>query len=265
MTAETPLVGEPPAEVPLENAPIVGVVAQLRFPPVVSIANMGFIGPFQESIRGDYGELQQETLRAPSFQASSATITNQAAIVWRFTDADHDWRVSLGVDNIALDTGRYTSRDDFLQRFDVLVRALSDHIKPKRVQRLGIRYINRVFGEPADVSGLFRAEVGSVMASPLGRAVQHTVTDSVFALPEDEGMLRTRWGWIPAGATIDPAVVAVADRGSFLLDLDAFDDAQQALDAHRVAQQATAWSKRIYSVFRWAVTDDFLRHHGGQP
>ena len=61
---ETPLKGPPPAEVPLENAPLVRVIAQVRYPLIASVENRSFIGPFQEAIRDDYPTLRPEESRS---------------------------------------------------------------------------------------------------------------------------------------------------------------------------------------------------------
>ena len=37
--------GDPVAEIPLPEAPLIAVVAQIRFPPIVSITREEFIGP----------------------------------------------------------------------------------------------------------------------------------------------------------------------------------------------------------------------------
>lgn len=54
MPAFNPFGAPGPDEVPLERAPLVRVIAQLRFPPIVSLGRADFIGPFQEAIRSRY-------------------------------------------------------------------------------------------------------------------------------------------------------------------------------------------------------------------
>ena len=46
-TLMNPLVGSPPAEVPLTDPPLVRVIAQVRFPTILSVENAEFIAPFQ--------------------------------------------------------------------------------------------------------------------------------------------------------------------------------------------------------------------------
>ena len=55
-----PFVAALPAEVPLKDAPLVRVIAQIRFPEILSIEQRDFVAPFQEAIRGTYSVLRQE-------------------------------------------------------------------------------------------------------------------------------------------------------------------------------------------------------------
>jgi uncharacterized protein (TIGR04255 family) len=70
---------------------------------------------------------------------------------------------------------------------------------------------------------------------------------------------------VPAQGTVDPAAVDAIDEPSWLLDIDAFQAETRALDVEAAVRQARGLAERIYSVFRWAVTDEFLRRYGGQP
>ena len=58
-----PLVASPPSEIPLRNAPLVRVIAQVRFPLIASIDKRGFIAAFQEGLRDTYPVLRQETIQ----------------------------------------------------------------------------------------------------------------------------------------------------------------------------------------------------------
>ena len=47
-------------EVPLARAPLVNVIAQVRFPAVMKIEDSAFVANFQEAIRKDYPILRPE-------------------------------------------------------------------------------------------------------------------------------------------------------------------------------------------------------------
>lgn len=262
---ETPLTGKPPPEVPLSNAPLVRVVAQVRFPLVASVEKRDFIAPFQETIRAEYPVLRPEESRSVVL-GLQGVMEARANTVWRFRDAIGAWRVTLAPDFLALETGRYTSRDDFLDRLERVLDALVAHVDPKVMDRLGVRYIDRVAGDNlSELRQLVRPEVCGVLSTPLASHVLHSISEAVFVLPDNAGQVMTRWGLVPARGTVDPAAVDPIDEPTWLLDIDAFHAETRELEVAVAVQQARGFAERIYSIFRWAVTDEFLRRYGGQP
>jgi len=90
----------------------------------------------------------------------------------------------------------------------------------------------------------------------------HAVSDTLF---QTEGaQVRTRWGSLPAGTTIDPGIEP-AREPSFILDLDMFSTAPMPFDVVQVVTEAERFAERLYTIFRWAVTDRFLARYGGTP
>ena len=163
---QRPLTGPPPADVPLSNAPLVRVIAQVRFPLVASVEKRDFIAPFQEAIRSEYPVLRPEQSRSVVL-GQQGVMDARATTVWRFHDASSAWRVTLAPDFLALETGRYTSRDDFLDRLKRVLDALVAHVNPKVIDRLGVRYIDRVAGDNLkDLPQLVRPEVCGVLSTP---------------------------------------------------------------------------------------------------
>jgi uncharacterized protein (TIGR04255 family) len=258
---DDPLVSPPPLEVPLCNAPLVRVIAQVRFPLVVSVGQRDFVAPFQEAIRSAYPVLRQEKtqgfLMTP---AGPAPVEPQAA--WRFTDMDGRWRVSLSPDFLALETTAYTSRTDFVRRLKDVVTALDQHIAPKLVDRLGIRFIDRVSGAAVDdIAKLVRPEVRGIAGTSSAGHAQQTLTESLFST--EGALLVARWGLLPPGQTVDPAAIEQSSERSWILDFDMFSAAPFPFSTDRIINTTTQFSERIYCFFRWAVTDDFLRRYGG--
>jgi uncharacterized protein (TIGR04255 family) len=263
-TPHTPLSGPPPTEVPLATPPLVRVIAQVRFPVIASVEKREFIAPFQESIRKEYPVLRPEQNRSvvlgPDGVRDARTTT-----AWRFHDVGSAFRVTLAPDFLSLETDRYTSRDDFLARFRRVLMALEEHVDPKVIDRLGVRYIDRVTGANlSDLPALVRPEVSGVLSTPLAELLRHALSEHVFVLPDGAGLVTARWGLVPSRSTVDPAAVEPIEEPSWLLDIDAFQRDTRALDVNTTITQARGFAERIYSIFRWAVTDEFLRRYGGQ-
>lgn len=262
------MAGPPPTEVPLTDPPLVRVIAQVRFPLIASLEKREFIAPFQEAIRGSYPVLRPEESRGVVF-GPQGVADARSNTSWRFMEASGAWRVTLAPDFIALDTTRYSSRDDFMRRLEVVLQALKDHVDPKVVDRLGVRYIDRVSGEHlTDLPQLFRPEVAGILGSPLAEHAHQAISENVLVLPEDEGQVTVRWGLLPAQSTVDPGGLDPIDEPSWILDTDAFQSFPargRELSVSSVVAKARGFAERNYSVFRWAVTDEFLRRYGGEP
>ncbi len=266
-TLQNPLIGPPPAEVPLPQAPLERVIAQVRFPPVVALAEPGpLVARFQEAIRADYPVLREEHSIAVQI-GSQGVISEQSGQVWQFHAVDGSWYAALGAEFLALVCSRYTSRADFFRRWLRLLAALGETINPAQVDRLGVRYVDRLrLPAPTQLGGLVRKELAGVLDTELAQHTYIGLSEHVFELPEDPGArLRARWGWLPARQTYEAMVVAPDPSGSWLLDLDAFRGATEGYDAVELCDASRAFAERIYTFFRWSVTDDFLRRFGGQP
>lgn len=263
-TAHDPLIALPPPEVPLPAAPLVRVIAQLRFPAILSVEKREFIAPFQEAIRKTYPVLRAEQTQGFVLgpQGLSPAPTER---VWRFNDVDGMWRVSLAPEFVALETTNYSSRDDFLKRFAATVQALQQHFDPKTMDRIGVRYIDRVTGLAfSEIRRLVRPEVLGVLGSPAARHARHTLSESLFEVPGVGAELQARWGTMPVGGSMDPAAIEPIDEPSWILDLDMFRKASVPFDPEQVLDDTRTFTERLYTFFRWAVTSDFLAHYGGK-
>lgn len=185
-------------------------------------------------------------------------------IAWRFGDTDGHWRVSLSPDFLALETTKYVSRSDFFGRLKAVAQALDEHIEPAQVDRLGVRYIDRITGAAVDdIAKLVRPEVRGITGTIAATHAAHALSESMFDV--EGARVLARWGFLPPGATVDPAAIEPAKEKSWILDLDMFSAAPMPFVVDRVVEQAQHYAERIYTIFRWAVTDGFLVRYGGKP
>jgi uncharacterized protein (TIGR04255 family) len=262
---DNPLIAPLPPEVPLPNAPLVRVIGQVRFPPVLSVEKRDFVAPFQEAIRGTYPVLRPEQAQGIVL-GPEGMVPGPKQVAWRFSDVPGAWRVSVTPEFVAIETTAYTSRSDFLSRLEFVLDAVADHVKPALVQRLGVRYVDRVTGDAlADIRQLVRREVLGIVGVPFAREVRHSVTQTAFALPGAKEQIMARWGLVPPGASIDPTAIEPIEQPSWMLDLDMFSNEEAPFVPKEIVGAARRYCERLYAVFRWAVEDDFLRRFGGTP
>ena len=270
-TIDTPF-GDPVASIPLPNAPLRLVIAQVRFPAILAIDGGGeLVASFQERIRETYPVMQQ-ALEAGITLISSpgeATLVPQplTGVLWRFTSNDHPWQVSLSRNFVALQTEHYTDRADLVTRLGRVLDALAASIKPRVCDRVGVRYSSAVVDESllSRLSHLVRPEIlGATGVTTGDEEVRrlHAVTDSMYELPG--ALLRGRWGIIPPGTTID-ASMTPATVDSFFLDVDVFSTAPTDFEPELVLERVRDFCNRQYRFFRWVVTPEYLAAYGAQP
>ena len=261
MSTTDPLVAPPPQEVPLTRAPLVRVLAQVRFPPIPGIGNRDSIGSFQKQIRDTFPVVRPGKTLA--FVVSPfGMMQDSTEPVWRFLDLSGDWRVSLAPDFLALETTKYTSRSDFFEKFRIVLGALA-HLDPQVIDRIGIRYIDRVVGlELSDIAKLVKPEVLGVGGLPFASASLQSLSETLFAI--QDAQLLARWGKLPANATVDPNALEPIGEPSWILDLDMFSSfPPRPFKMEEILSEARSYSEKLYGMFRWVVTDEFLKRYGG--
>ena len=253
-----------PSEIPLPRAPLVRVLCQIRFPAVLSVESQEFVAPFQEELRQQYPILRQEQSTGLAI-GPSGVVPAKSETAWRFHDLANDWRVSLSPTFVALETTKYPGRQAFLERLLAVVVAAERHVKLAVVDRIGLRYLDRLSEEAMQkLPELVRPEILGIAATEVNAQVSHSVTETVFEVGSAQMM--ARWGQIPAMATMDPDLMQPIDRPSWILDLDIFTKEGEATSfiANDVLTKVRGFAERIHSVFRWCVTEEFLRYYGGE-
>ena len=262
--AESPFPTSPAPEIPLPDAPLVRVLAQIRYSPIASLTRMAFIAPFQEALRDRYPTMDEQ--RGVQLVFGPEGVTQSAGDrQWRLNSDDKQWNVVLAPSFVSLETTRYDSRNDFVARITEIAAALRSVVGEVSIERLGVRYTDRLIGDRATVllPQLVRHEVLGLSIANLDAAeVQAAVAQAEFQLADGSAMT-TRCGLLPPGSTLTPDVQPV-DEPSWVLDLDAA-ASELRLSEDVVREAAERLCMHAYDFFRWAVTDEFIRIHGGDP
>ena len=250
-----------PKEVPLPKAPLVRVLAQIRFPEILAIENKELVAAFQEDLRSTYPVLRQEQTAGVALGPSGLTPTK--AIAWRFSDLENTWRVTLTTGFVSLETTAYLSRRDFLVRLRAVCAAMEKHVQPKLVDRIGVRYVDRLVGNALPIlSQLIQPPVLGIVGTSLGNSALHSLQETLFTL--SSGQLLARWGLLPADLTTDPGVMDASPERSWILDLDMFGGEASPFNVDKLVQSVGSYAEQIHAFFRWATTPEFLKHYGGK-
>jgi uncharacterized protein (TIGR04255 family) len=245
----------------------VRVLGQVKFPRIAKLSEESYIANFQEAIRQDYPHFESEVIQGVELNLVGPALQHRVttATVWRFFDKNRIVRVTLGADAITLETAKYVSRDDFLQRMKGILEALAISIRPSHVQRVGFRYVDRIEGELnlSALKDLVHQELLNVLQPDLMKHIDISMTE--LTSTTKEGKLIARYGLSPAGFSHDPDMAPPVGGPSWVLDVDSFSTACEGsnFDADMLCGELDKVAARAYAFFRWSVTSEFLRRFGG--
>jgi uncharacterized protein (TIGR04255 family) len=259
-----PLGGPPPAEISLPRAPLARVVAQVRFPGLLKIENRDVVSAFQEAIRREYPLFEQASSQQIQVEIGPGgpSVKQVPGSLWRFQDARKNWRLSLSSDSMSLEVESYTSRGDFLARWNSLLQAAEAAFDPQIVLRIGMRYIDRVTDAPLQtIDQMVHTDVLGFAKPPIRAHIRHALSEATLEIEEGEMLLR--WGIMPPNSTIDPGVLVPIPGLSWLLDIDVFSGEQRPFVSDALSAAFLALAQRAYAVFRHMTTDEFLKAYGG--
>jgi uncharacterized protein (TIGR04255 family) len=255
-----PLFPETPRCV-FENAPLVQVVCQLRFPTVLAI-EASVPAAFQDRIRDMFPLYERSVAnllpQVPQIAQLPAEIVQMlgaaAAVQHLFKTEDQTETLSLTTDAVSLTTTKYPRWPLFRRLLSEPLRALIEIYKPAFFTRIGLRYSNAIAPQNIGLGGmpwsaLFRRELLGELSIPQFERSLDAIATRVLRLrlPNSDGAVLFRHGLgIVTGVPVSP-------QPSYVIDLDFFRDektelshAEPILDRyHQLAGHA----------FRWAISD----------
>lgn len=239
------------------RTPLSLALCQIRFPPILSIAQQETIAPFQERIRRRYPSLGMEQQLQVSL-GSQQPVQRQAN--WRFSDLDGSWAVTLSPDAVAVETIAYAGRDDFTQRLNEILVALIETLGPAQQLRLGVRYINEIrrpdITHPRDWQTYVRPELTGVLSTALAEVdLAQSLSELRFA--GERGQASVKYGAFQQGTTIAWPGVGSSDDPFYLIDLDLFDVVAKPFDVDELLAKVREFNSYAYRAFRWSITDAY--------
>jgi len=243
-----------------KNAPLRLVVGQVRFPLLLRFNEGPYIAPFQDALASEYPVVARE--QQVSFQVSPKGLQTGGETLLRFSSRDGHWAVVLGEGALTLEVRGYSSIDEFVARFEFVLKTTCEKLQVRERARLGLRYINEFRHDRGrtltDWSKLLNPELlGFAATDLLGGTVEHMVQEVQFGRPD--GVLAVRHGLL-TGTAVEPAPNTMVAGGRFyLLDMDYFDARQDALDIAGTIKALRSYNDVMYRFFRWCLGSDLFK------
>jgi uncharacterized protein (TIGR04255 family) len=259
----------PVSEVHLELAPLAKVLMQVQFsrtPQLVADEAESVIAErlARYPVRRRQAVGVAEVAFSVNGQQMPFPMPGPPSAFLTFSDASSTWTASVTDTAVSLETTAYTSRDDFCDRALELFAAVASVALPPVVDRVGLRYIDRLLGDSLQelprfvipqLCGLYGAVQDDL-------ALVHSVTDSMIDIGPAE-RLQVKSGVLPGGMAFDPVLPPVGEP-SWLLDMDVFTTAAGfPFEPPALAQRLRGYAETAYAFFRFATTEAFQEHHLG--
>jgi uncharacterized protein (TIGR04255 family) len=238
-------------DVRLLKSPLNEVICQVRYPPVLRIAEEKPIG-FQERLRGQFPELRVEhgiVVHVPS-QEISPPSPESGPSIFRFLSRDGDTVVSLAAGFYALSTKAYTHWPDFLRSIQMVNEAACAEYALPYATRIGLRYINHLTLENTGTHNL--AELYDILRPELTVLLRADCWDEPLEMLNQ--LLLT--GEDGENLTLRTGLKREEDEPFFLLDFDCYVEGKT--DLEQLARLCSHFHDVIYGAFRWCIREDRL-------
>ncbi|OAG71745.1 hypothetical protein A0J51_02982 [Gluconobacter japonicus] len=251
-----PFGGPSPRSEPLANAPLVCMLAQVRFSRILKIEQPAGVSDFQDRLFQEYPDLtsiEAQGMRFVLTQTGTPEAQQVTTRVWRFQSQDGTFIASLTSETLTLETKSYPGRKVFLGKWHALLEVMQAVYVPAQTSRTAVRYINRIADKPVEeVASLVNPALVGVAAPDFFPCLSQTLSEASFTV--DEGGLTLRWGIIPPQHTIDPNLLDGVAEKSWLIDMDVFSAEARPFRAADLRPVFENLAARAYSVFHWALT-----------
>lgn len=243
--------------------PLIEVVCQLRFPPILKISHQEPV-EFQDAIRFKYPLFETTRVQLPSEISQIVQqlgLPLQSDVAYNFKAEDQRWNLSLTKDFIALTTSSYERYEQFKQRLEEVLEIFESIYKPSFYTRVGLRYQDLVVRSKLGIEDRTWAEliakhVASELHEPNFSSSIQTIMKSL--------VLRAEVGQI----NLNHGLVNVKESQSensevaYLFDADFY--TEQKIEGNGdVWNLLSQFNQSAGKLFRWSITDTL--HNAMQP
>ncbi|MFJ9567763.1 TIGR04255 family protein [Streptomyces fuscichromogenes] len=252
---------DPPDRRPLEHPPVELVIFELLLlggPPAVTSKDALVIKRMLQAI-GWHAErvepAQRRGLGLKVVDGEPEVVIGEEASGWSLIAADGSVTVSVFPAAVTAQINNYRSWGQSLAPgLAIALEAVGKILDPSGVQRVGLRYVNRLVDRAANEPGAWRGCVSTPLLGP----VLHEVLGPVLVSAQQQVDLAwstTEKGVLRHGPFKDGSL---GGSLSYLLDIDISDAGSGTFDTARVLSVADGLHLRALSVFQASLTSEYL-------
>jgi uncharacterized protein (TIGR04255 family) len=246
-----------------QRNPLVEVVCQLRFPPILKISHQEPV-ELQDEIRFQYplfettqSEIPLEILKV----VQQFGLPLQTDTLYSFKSEDQRWTLSITKDFIALATSSYERYEQFRQRFEQALEIFERIYKPSFYKRIGLRYQDLIIRSKLGIedkqwSDLIAKHLASELHDPELSSSIESITKNLI-LKMETGQINLNHGLVAVKESNEDA-----GEIAYLFNTDFYTERKIEVNGD-VWNSLDHFNKSARRLFRWSITDTL--HNAMQP
>ncbi len=249
---------------PLKNPPVYLTLAQVRFNPILKLAD--FLPGIQESFRqAGYPDFDRQhivsiQLTAQDGQPPAPTPIQQERFLLGNVEKTHSF--ILDGQSLTLQSTNYGQFETFSACFLEGLGIVHDAVKLAFTERVGLRYLDRVIPQPGETIEQYLVEQGHGLNSRLGGRPLYSYTEAMNEIGNIKLLSRVaiQEGPLAFPPDIQPGKMRITERFtsyvgiSSILDNDGFAEGREAFSTKAVADHLDAIHLVIGTAFKTTAT-----------
>jgi uncharacterized protein (TIGR04255 family) len=254
----------------LANAPIFYTTGQLKFNPVLDMAD--YIGALQKKWRSRYPDFSVQPLNQFQFQLTAAGQPPEFKVTstprWHFKDTEQTSGIVITNDSIVYQTTAYSTSEEFFQPLLDGLQVIHETVTLSYIESVAMRTLDAIIPTKDHQLSFFMKEGLLGLSFELQGEMKHSLLELVLIRPDEQlttrvAILPTKIG-IPADlAPINltlPRFVNGLNGLHAVLDNDCVQRKRFHYDLSKVADSLKGVKKSVTEVFNKSITAEALEY-----
>jgi len=249
---------------PLNNPPVYLTLAQVRFNPILKLAE--FLPNIQEAFRLDgYPDFERQhiiSIQLTEQEGHSPTPISVPQERFQFGNVEKTHTFHLDGQSLTLQSTNYGRYETFSEFFLKGLQIVHEAVSLAFTERVGLRYLDRVMPEPGESIQQYLAEQVHGLNSSLGGRSLYSYAEAMNEIGNIKLLSRVA---IQEGPLAFPPDIQLGDMlimkkfvsfngNGAILDNDGFFEGREAFSTNAVAEHLDAIHKVIGTAFRTTAT-----------
>lgn len=249
---------------PLKNPPVYLTLAQVRFNPILTLAD--FLPNIQERFRqAGYPDFSRQNIVSIQLTAQEGHAPTPSPVQqerYQFGNVENTHTFNLDNQSLTLQSTNYGQFETFADCFLEGLNIVNDAVKLAFTERVGLRYLDRLMPRTGEAIETYLVEQVQGLNSRLGGNSLYSFTEAMNEIDHIKLLSRViiQDGPLAFPPDIQPGNMQIPSRftsyvgNSAILDNDGFVEGRETFSSKRVAEHLDAIHNVISMAFKASVT-----------